>query len=411
MGVTPGLDGDSWLNLGTQSSTSTWATVTASPTNGATPTNAGAPPPNNGTPAASTPANKQIVADRWQRGVNNNGSLSQMLLNNGYTASQILTPDRTGQTLLQRVASSNHIEDPNKIIAGHTYTIPTPPKPTQAPTDQAHLSPAAAEANYQEAMTGFMTTAMTVDPKSPDGQAIQNIFQQVKGEAKTAGSSYDTVDTFASRTLAWARQRGQQDPSDNTAFSVGQSALQYTQARAAYLKSQGVTGQDPDAQHAADVTRMRRLAQAMPRAASPTTAVGTPQPAAGTLSPAIGEYAQNVTTFNNYTQRNVPIPQLAHADAQTRLNDQVNYWMADHSQDPQLNPQQRQFAAQMRQTMQGYIGATNNIMTQRGLTPDQKRTQFAGLLAHQMMQDVNPQTGPHYTGLWLAAYQYLHSGQ
>lgn len=160
--------------------------------------------------------------------------------------------------------------------------------------------------------------------------------------------------------------------------------------------------------HTAQMNRLQTLARG-----GATTAVQGPQ-----LSPQVATQDRQVM-FDSFKTavgavHGQPIPQLPYAEARDRLNGQVGYFLADHTNEQGLSPQEKQLLPTlqpaMQQSMKGYLAQARTAVA--GMSPQDQETHFAGALSKAIMQDVNPTTSqPRWPGLWVNAYQYLHSGQ
>ena len=68
------------------------------------------------------PAVNQVRVGKWGRDAN--GSLYEILQNQGFKRDQILGQDGQGDSLLNKVARANGLEDPNKVREGATLNVP-----------------------------------------------------------------------------------------------------------------------------------------------------------------------------------------------------------------------------------------------------------------------------------------------
>lgn len=78
-----------------------------------------APAPAGGNDA---PAVNNVTVDRYNRGPND--TLFNILRNQGFSRTEILNRDANGDSLLNRVARANNLNDPNTITAGSTLRVP-----------------------------------------------------------------------------------------------------------------------------------------------------------------------------------------------------------------------------------------------------------------------------------------------
>ena len=58
----------------------------------------------------------RVTVDRWRKGPND--SIGRILRNQGYSSNDIYKKDKSGQSLIQRVAAANGLKDPNLIRPG-----------------------------------------------------------------------------------------------------------------------------------------------------------------------------------------------------------------------------------------------------------------------------------------------------
>jgi hypothetical protein len=65
----------------------------------------------------------EVSVDKWGKGKND--CLEHILKNQGFSLKDIYTKDKDGKTLVQRVAETNGLEDPNLVHAGQKLTVPT----------------------------------------------------------------------------------------------------------------------------------------------------------------------------------------------------------------------------------------------------------------------------------------------
>ncbi|MCA9776964.1 MAG: hypothetical protein KC800_09620 [Candidatus Eremiobacteraeota bacterium] len=68
------------------------------------------------------PSVSQVRVGKWGRDAN--GSLYEILHNQGFQRSQILGEDGNGDSLLKKVARANGLQDPNKVREGATLNVP-----------------------------------------------------------------------------------------------------------------------------------------------------------------------------------------------------------------------------------------------------------------------------------------------
>lgn len=68
-------------------------------------------------------ASTQVTVEPWGKG--KNSSVEGILRNQGYSLKEIYTKDANGQTLIDRVASSNGLKNPNLIQPGQELNIPS----------------------------------------------------------------------------------------------------------------------------------------------------------------------------------------------------------------------------------------------------------------------------------------------
>lgn len=73
--------------------------------------------------SSSGSASTQFTVEKWGQG--KNSSLEGILRNQGYSLKEIYTKDSNGQTLIDRVASSNGLKNPNLIQPGQQLSIPS----------------------------------------------------------------------------------------------------------------------------------------------------------------------------------------------------------------------------------------------------------------------------------------------
>jgi hypothetical protein len=71
---------------------------------------------------ANQPAVNQVRVGKWGRDAN--GSLYEILKNQGFQRKQILGQDGEGDSLLKKVARANGLQDPNKVREGATLNVP-----------------------------------------------------------------------------------------------------------------------------------------------------------------------------------------------------------------------------------------------------------------------------------------------
>ncbi|MEW6277029.1 MAG: LysM peptidoglycan-binding domain-containing protein [Candidatus Eremiobacterota bacterium] len=72
-----------------------------------------------------------VRVDGWKQGPN--GSVEQILINQGYSKDEIYQKDRTGKRLIERVAGANGLRDPNLVRAGQRLVVPVKPREPEAP--------------------------------------------------------------------------------------------------------------------------------------------------------------------------------------------------------------------------------------------------------------------------------------
>lgn len=76
------------------------------------------------------PSFSKVTVDKWGEG--KNGSLDQILMNQGYTSREIYSKGENGKTLLDEVSRVNGLRDANLIQAGQGLVVPSKEKPEQA---------------------------------------------------------------------------------------------------------------------------------------------------------------------------------------------------------------------------------------------------------------------------------------
>ena len=94
----------------------------------------------------TAPGHAKVKVDIWGEG--DNGSLTQILNNQGYNSQELYKKDASGKTLVDRVAQQNGLKNPNLVRPGQELSVPSKIEnlATEAPaTPDEPKAPAAAE--------------------------------------------------------------------------------------------------------------------------------------------------------------------------------------------------------------------------------------------------------------------------
>jgi LysM repeat protein len=113
----------------------------------------------------------KVKVDAWGQG--QNGSVEQILLNQGYSSREIYTKSADGKTLLDEVARVNGLRNPNLIQQGQDLTVPSKQAPEQNTAPPAEEAPPRTETAPPAAPEREAQAATPTEPQPPANQETQ----------------------------------------------------------------------------------------------------------------------------------------------------------------------------------------------------------------------------------------------
>lgn len=217
-----------------------------------------------------TPAEGQVAR---------NDHLEGMLRNQGFSLNEIYSKDGSGQSMMERVAEVNGLQNPDLINPEQSLTLPTRHAPAEASAE------ASAEGSTAEAVTADAVAEVTAD-KIENSEAVATATAEAtnhgEGAAEaSAEASVEVTEAVNSELEARAEATAQanQGPAEATATSELEAGRMEGSSGEAVSTAEAVSGQGPAEAVAASEVNVTEAVESQLEASSTAEALSAEGPA------------------------------------------------------------------------------------------------------------------------------------